>query len=84
MCTGKSYEKRENSLASLKREGGTLQGLLCSKSGGFGCNFVCTNKGYVKRKTSLASLEGEGDTFQGSLCLPLKSGGFLWHFCVHR
>ena len=43
--------------------------------------FGCTSKGYVERETSLISLEREGVTFQGSLCLPLKSGGFLWHFC---
>ena len=41
------------SLASLEREGVTLQGSLCSplKSGGFGCTFGCTGKGYVERGT---------------------------------
>ena len=47
------------SLASLEREGVTLQGSLCSplKGGGFGCTFGCTGKGYVERETSLALLE---------------------------
>ena len=46
--------------------------------------FVCTSKGYIERETSLTSLEKEGVTFQVSLCSPLKSGGFLWHFCLHQ
>ena len=46
--------------------------------------FVCTSKGCVERETSLALLEREEGSFQGSLCSPLKSGGFMWHFCVHR
>ena len=46
--------------------------------------FVCTSKGYVERETSLALLKKEGVTFLALLCLPLKSGGFLWHFCVHQ
>ena len=39
------------SLASLEREGVTLQGSLCSpfKSGGFVCTFGCTSKGYAER-----------------------------------
>ena len=67
-CTGKGYVERETSLASLEREGGTLQGLLCLplKSGGFFGTFECTGKGYVERETSLTLLEREGGTLQGS------------------
>ena len=46
----------------------------------FGCKNGGTSKGYGERETSLASLEREEVTFQGFVYLPLKSGGFLWHF----
>ena len=46
--------------------------------------FGCTSKGYAERETSLALLKREGVNLQGLLCLPLKSGGFLWHFWVHQ
>ena len=48
-CTSKGYVERETYLTLLEREGGTLQGLLCSplKSGGFFGTFGCTSKGYV-------------------------------------
>ena len=44
VCFRSLYVERETSLASLEREGGTLQGSLCSplKSGGFGGTFECT------------------------------------------
>ena len=81
-CTVKGYVERE--LLSLRsRERGPLyraRFARLSKVVVFCGTFECTSKGYVERETSLASLEREGGTLQGSLCLPLKSGGFLWHF----
>ena len=94
--TSLPYAAGEPSLSWLLREGVTFQGSLCSplKCGGFLWQFCgtfgCTSKGYGERETSLALLERgshfqkEGVTFQGSLCSPLKSGGFVGHFCVHQ
>ena len=82
-CTSKGYVERETSLALLERERESLFRACyarLSKVVVFCGTFECTSKGYVVREISLASLEREGVTFQGSLCLPLKSGGFLWHF----
>ena len=58
VCTSKGYVERGTSLASLEREGGSFQGLLCSplKSGGFFSTFGCTGKGYVERGTSLIEI----------------------------
>ena len=86
VCTGKGYVERETSLASLEREEALFRArFTClSKVVVFCGTFVCTGKGYVERGTFLVSLKREGGTFQDFVYLPLKSGGFLWHFCVHR
>ena len=50
----------------LEREGGTLQGLLCSplKSGGFFGTFECTGKGYVERELLLLRSRERGYLFR--------------------
>ena len=85
-CIGKGYIERETSLASVEREGVVFRACFAhlSKVVVFCGTFGCIGKGYVERETSLALLKREGVAFQGSLCSPLKSGGFLWHFWVHR
>ena len=60
-CTGNGYAETETSLASLKKEGGTLQGSLCLplKSGGFVGTFECYGKGNVERELlSLREMNG--------------------------
>ena len=71
-------------LSLRKRESFWAHNAHLSKVVVFCGTFGCTSKGYVEKETSLASLEREGVGFQGLLCSPLKSGGFLWHFWVHR
>ena len=78
VCTGKGYVGGSlRSLCSSER-GYLFRACFAhlSKQVVFCGTFGCTGKGYVER--------GEEGTFQGSLCSPLKSGGFLWHFWVHR
>ena len=79
--------KREKLLSLRSRERESLfraRYARLSKVVVFCGTFVCTSKGYIERETSLTSLKKKGVAFQGSLCSPLKSGGFLWHFCVHQ
>ena len=85
-CTSKGVSGGKFSCFAREREGVFFRAHFArlSKVVVFCGTFGCISKGYVERETSLASLEKEGVTFQGSLCSPLKSGGFLWHFCVHR
>ena len=75
-CTSKGYVVRE-SFSGLA--------LLASQKWWFSVALLgAPVKGNVVRETSLALLEREGVAFQGLLCLPIKSGGFLWHFWVHQ
>ena len=76
VCTSMGYVERG---ALLRARFASLSKVVV-----FCGTFVCTGKGYVERETSLALLKREGGSFQGSLCSPLKSGGFLWYFCVHQ